>query len=470
MSNRKKAFLIVFGLVIVGLNAALYSWEASIDRIQQSATRLDYIADRSPDFIAFDKQGRVWTLEHDRQLSAIALIVYQDGEPVEKFTHEDIGLLHSSPKAYAFDDRGWAWFWWPSVIGGLAVFDGSSWEIYESDADLLGDLTSPWYAAAAVDPQGRVWISIYDYGIRVFDGETWQDLTMEDSGLPDNRVNDIAFDDRGLAWIATQRGGIATFDGENWQSFNTSNSSLPSNRCDQIVFGEQGYVWIRTEGRISVYNGETWRHYPAPSNLSSTMFCDGLGRLWAVRDASAYVLDGDEWEYFFDPGTDFRPRLVDPQGNIWMSNGRDAMISVAPEDITFQSISQSRARAFVHSGGLIVVTLVLGMLWLAIALNAWWAIGISILVGYPIYLVWIMFNAQAPAKLASFSGAYTSNPGALIAVTVLIGGMLGALVKRRSESGRAEKWGIVIGLAAGIGMTMVFCCVYAMILILLSNM
>ena len=182
------------------------------------------------------------------------------------------------------------------------------------------------------------------------------------------------------------------------------------------------------------------------------MSFDAAGRLWVQRGMNVHVFDGGEWKYYFDP--DFPTNLIlpDPQGNIVMTNGYDEIRSVAAEDVSFnlQTATEGKARVFVKSGGLFVLTVMLILLWGAALLNSWWTMLMTVLIGLPVYVIWgLIFGGTTPADAAFFSGSYVWNPGALLTLTILAGGMLGRQVKRSGVRGR-EWWGILLGLAGGI--------------------
>jgi len=143
-----------------------------------------------------------------------------------------------------------------------------------------------------------------------------------------------------------------------------------------------------------------------------------------------------------------------------MGNRYDTLVSIAPEDATgyLWSALQGRSKVFLASSVVNQFTIVLVTLWVAAALSSWWTMVVSILIGSPIYLVWYwladsLLGANTPAEAAFWSHNYASNPGVLIAITILIGGMLGTFIKRRSGRKGTEWWGIAIGTLSGIIMS-----------------
>jgi ligand-binding sensor domain-containing protein len=455
----KKVFLVVFAVSILALVIGLFIWDsgesAQQGAVTQRALRLKYIEDQSPSLIAFDPLGRVWVYGSDDVLNKNgALVVYEDGKEIGRYTDKDSPILNWLPSFTSqvdFDKHGTVWIGTGGQDGGLARFDGDTWTSFAADSGL----PSNWVTALRVDGQGRAWVGFYEHGLGVFDKGNWKYYTTENSGLSVNTIHDIAFDDQGRAWITTDRGGVNIFDGTDWQVLNSENSGLAHDQTDTIIFDDQGRAWIATWVDISVYNEgqNSWLHYPGgmePGNNS--MFFDASGRFWARRGMNIRVFDGEVWKYYFDPTFPVNLILPDPQGNIVMTNGYDEIRTVAAEDVNFnlRKASEGQAKAFVESGGLLVLTIILVLLWLTALTSSWWTMVTAVATGIPIYLIWnSMFGGSTPADAAFFSGSYVWNPGSLLSLSVLVFGMLGNRFKRSGRKG-AEWLGIVLGLTLGI--------------------
>ncbi len=81
-----------------------------------------------------------------------------------------------------------------------------------------------------IDHQGSVWFDIHSggecIGLGVSDGEELITYTVENSGLFDNCIVDIALDDEGQIWLANGKKGISIFDGKKWESYTEFNSGV----------------------------------------------------------------------------------------------------------------------------------------------------------------------------------------------------------------------------------------------------
>ena len=71
----------------------------------------------------------------------------------------------------------------------------------------------------------------------------WTVYTSDNSGLPDNRVNEVKIDDDGNIWVGTEK-GLARFDGTNWATWNPANSGLPFSKIRALAVDGQGNVWV----------------------------------------------------------------------------------------------------------------------------------------------------------------------------------------------------------------------------------
>ncbi len=453
----KKVFLAAFALSILALVIGLVVWDsgeaARQGAVTQRAARVNYIEDQSPSMIAFDPVGRMWVYGSDDVLNKNgALVVYQEGKEIGRYTEKDSPVLNWLPSLtsqIAFDKDGTVWIGTGGEDGGLAAFDGDTWTSFDTSSGL----PSNWVTALKLDFQGRAWVGFYEHGLGIYDKGDWQFFTSENSGLSVNTIHDIVFDEQGRAWITTDRGGVNIFDGTDWVLLNTKNSGLAHDQVDTILFDDQGRAWIDTWVDISVYGevNNSWLHYPVEHDIGGSMFFDSAGRFWARRGMNMHVFDGEEWKYYFDPNFPINLILPDPQGNILMTNGYDEIRSVAAEDVKFnlQTASGGQAKVFVESGGLFVLTVILILLWCAALLNSWWTMIMTVLLGLPVYVISnAAFGGSTPADTAFFNGSYVWNPGALLSLAILAGGMLGSWAKRSGARG-GEWWGIILGLVLG---------------------
>jgi hypothetical protein len=151
--------------------------------------------------------------------------------------------------------------------------------------------------------------------------QTWHVYTDNDSGLPNNTVNDIAIDSNGIKWMATA-GGLAKFDGEEWTTFHTTNSGIPSNTVRSLAIDSMGQIWIGTNSGLAVYNGygqgnNGWAVYnmtnsPLPRNVVNALAIDSQDKVWigTLGGGGLASLQGTEWSVFTTGNSDLPNNFI----------------------------------------------------------------------------------------------------------------------------------------------------------------
>lgn len=142
--------------------------------------------------------------------------------------------------------------------GGVSIWDGSTWQIYEpSSTDLIAYDND--VRAVAVDHAGVGWIGAWNYEgntlpydwpyvdavVNRFDGAIWTATAFPGEGY----ISAIAVDHSGRVWAGTSLSGMKIFDGSQWLAFTVANSGLASNDIRTIAVDANGDVWIGTWNR-----------------------------------------------------------------------------------------------------------------------------------------------------------------------------------------------------------------------------
>lgn len=121
------------------------------------------------------------------------------------------GLPDNCIRTIFKDSRGYVWI---GTDTGLSRFDGSTFTNWGT-ADGLSGL-KVW--AITEDRDGNMWFGTYDGGISVFDGKCFTVYNTRNSGLPSNKIRALAcFPDTNLVYIGTEK-GVIIFDGEQFQT------------------------------------------------------------------------------------------------------------------------------------------------------------------------------------------------------------------------------------------------------------
>jgi hypothetical protein len=198
--------------------------------------------------MACDPDGGLWINQYKEGFS------HFDGSEWTFYAVEKLGKGEYSHLVYdmgvAPDGRLWV-----VTADSVAVFDGSTWTIYEEGQ---GFQEAYYFDSLAIDNRGTVWVS-QSNGLLRFDGNHWQ--PFENDRL--FQTKSLAIDPQGRLWVGTYADGVSMFDGNNWTTYNRKNSGLSSDYVEMVATDAQGRVWIGTEWGLNVFDGETWHVFHA---------------------------------------------------------------------------------------------------------------------------------------------------------------------------------------------------------------
>jgi len=220
-----------------------------------------------------------------------------------------------------------AWTWvapsdggdghWARRGGGLAVWDGNTWQSYTAANDFADSILT-----VKVDPAGNVWVGTEGAGAFVRTGERWVHFRPSD-GLADGYVQAIGFAPGGEIWFATRK-----FNGHG-----------------------TGVSVLDPGVDLADKSDDIWRHYRVedglPADLVWAMASDGQ-RLWLGTGSP----EGDgfgigQWA----PETGFRPPLLTrptslagnhitaiaqaPDGTLWIGTRHRGVSALSPDGRTW---------------------------------------------------------------------------------------------------------------------------------------
>jgi ligand-binding sensor domain-containing protein len=135
-----------------------------------------------------------------------------------------------------------------------------------------------------------------------------------------------AFDDS-ICWIGTDECGLARFSPLSGQMrfFTNQNSDLPSNSVNCLAFDRERVMWIATDEGLARFDGQAWRIFradnaPFPANSVSTVACDDSGGIWAgFTGGGVLVYSQNKW-------TD----LLQKQPGYPLTLAYNAVLAIAP--------------------------------------------------------------------------------------------------------------------------------------------
>jgi len=155
-------------------------------------------------------------------------------------------------KQISADTSGALW-----VISRLAVHRivGDTLTTFVEGSDIPIDANTT-YNSVAADPDQGVWIGASN-GLVRFDGTQFSVFDESNSGIVNSRVDDVAVRDDGLvaaaAFVFGQAdGGVSLFDGQSFTNITPQNSALPTEQSFAVHFAPDGNLLIGTGGLFGV--------------------------------------------------------------------------------------------------------------------------------------------------------------------------------------------------------------------------
>ncbi len=243
---------------------------------------------------------------------------------------------------------------WVGTDNGMAKLAGSAWTIYNTDNTQNGLLSNQIFSIAL---QGSIkWIGT-DKLMQKFSGTAWTAITFLNSGIPDNKINDLVSSRQNnisTYWIGTSA-GLSRFNGTNWSVYNMANSNLPSNHISSLCL-DTGRIWIGTKAIQNVGGGlvlydldnQVWTVFNTlnsslPSNNVTALCKDKQNSIWIGLGGAGLVKINSnfEWTLINENNSELSSNNIqalncDDDNNIWIST--DYGISVYSQDTQSWSV------------------------------------------------------------------------------------------------------------------------------------
>ncbi len=194
--------------------------------------------------LAYARDGTLWAA------GAGGLAAF-DGQSWQSFTPQNSPLPAGFVLALAVEEtQAGGEVVWAGTEAGLARLDTRSgaWQVYAPGSYAPG---GGGIAGLLVDSRGRLWVATLGSGIAVWEGDAWMHFRAGDSGLTSNYIREIAETRPGSYWAGATRpgevgGGLFHFDGQEWREYTPDNSGF--NGGEPLAFAEDrfGRLWIGT--------------------------------------------------------------------------------------------------------------------------------------------------------------------------------------------------------------------------------
>jgi ligand-binding sensor domain-containing protein len=248
--------------------------------------------------------------------------------------------------------------WLGTYGGGVAAYDGSSWQTWATDEEIGGnwveairedqsgalwfahdgaglsryqpqtdqwhtfresDGALDWPSAPGIDSQGNVWIG--DYGELVYyDGQDWRTMTAPE--LEDLSIYAIEIGPGDIKWLITE-GGLLKHDPAvgSWTLFTAADHPLLEDIWSFAVAAD-GTVWIGGAEGVARYDGRAWG-LPAASGRAPQWVDDMAvapdGTLWLAADGELFRLSAGQWSSETWPSDGWLETLdLAPDGSVWV--------------------------------------------------------------------------------------------------------------------------------------------------------
>jgi len=195
--------------------------------------------------------------------------------------------------------------------GGIAVIDSDESWSYHSVVSSFMDLPVNTISGIYADNDSNLWVS-YPDGVKKFGPhDPVTTYTSANSGLaidPIYGMYCIMEDDSGNIWFGTSRGASVLLSNGTWDNYTMNNSGLPQNSVKQIMKDRFGNLWFNSGGRATVlYTDGTWIKYTdvGAYNTQTHTYVD-------PQETGDYEYP----ECLIEDVTHF---LEDQNGNVWIS-------------------------------------------------------------------------------------------------------------------------------------------------------
>jgi hypothetical protein len=277
--------------------------------------------------MAFDRDNYFWTYVVN------ALQHYQNGSWVQQAIPDGITQKYGNATGpVSVDTTGTVWL---TTACGLYSYLSGNWAVHPyAEVDLSNNRCAQGMVAgrAMPAPDGSIWMHVSAnymtpgfYGLARLEKGVWTTYSAEAIGLIEGQdIFSLAFESNGSAWgIVSNTDGpsqtLAHFDGNGWKLVNIQTSD---DRTGNIAVDNKDTLWVSYARGLLSYNGSTWRQYPLPDELLSSIYrviVDKNDVKWMIAENAIITFDGHDWQRIENlvPSMDFQYLDLDPDGHIW---------------------------------------------------------------------------------------------------------------------------------------------------------
>jgi diguanylate cyclase (GGDEF)-like protein len=241
---------------------------------------------------------------------------------------------------------------WVGTKGkGLHRYSKGHWKTFSAESGLGDDRVQDVYR----DRQGALWISTAYAGlVRYFEG-AFTRITVEE-GLETNSVECVMEDREGSLWVGTGSGGLNRLRDGRFTTL-TRRDGLVDDVVWAVFQSRDGAMWVGTEqgvtrhlhGRTRLYSEETG----LSDNFINSFAEDSQGRVWVGTDRGVNIIGSDVERVLTRadglPGNDVRSMVPDPAGGMWLGIMRGGLAHFHQGRIRRWGVEQGLASSEVRS-------------------------------------------------------------------------------------------------------------------------
>ncbi len=147
--------------------------------------------------------------------------------------------------------------WIGTVNGGISKKEGNAWTIYDNHNSGLTDNT---VTDLENDIFGNLWFATPAQGLGRFNGANWYYRVDANSNIPTNSITCVEIvKNTDVKYMGTSDKGLVRWNnGLEFDSFTVNNSPIPDNRVNCLKRTTDGKIWIGTStGGVAVFNDTT---------------------------------------------------------------------------------------------------------------------------------------------------------------------------------------------------------------------
>lgn len=220
---------------------------------------------------------------------------------------------------YALCEDSHGALWFGTNGGGASRYDGRSWQSFNLDNGLAGQVV----LVILRDRANTLWFGTNN-GLSRYEGVTWTSYDRHD-GLASNDVYTLAFSGNTL-WTGALGGGISWYDNDGWHSF-VDASANPAQVGYPIHMDRSGILWVGNFRKaLWQYDGVAWRPFEPAARFAgrriNTILMDRRDRLWiGIKGEGLHQYETGIWTVFDTSdglaGVDLSCLFEDRDGVLW---------------------------------------------------------------------------------------------------------------------------------------------------------